>query len=193
MRWMPRLRMLFARRPWIYWLFTSVVAGVIVVQVVDAQAEVRSARDSWGMTTTVFVARAEIRIGEPIGPAVSARQYPRAVVPATALHTFADAAIATRSISAGEILTELDISHFGGPLALLPDDWLAITIDGPVDGAYAVGDHAAILANGDLISAEAVVIRVLADAVMVGVPAEFAPAVAHFVAQRLAVIALSAG
>lgn len=191
MRWMPRLRMLLARRPWIYWLFVVAVAAGVALSVTAALAEVRRERDSWGETVTVFVSTEAISIGDPIAASVETREVPRAMAPAEAMQTMPDAATAVQRISPGEIIVGVDIVAGRGPLALLPEGWLAIFVDVSVSETFSVGDSAAVLAGGDTVAPHAIVVGVLADGVVVGVPADVAPIVANSVNQRLAVIALS--
>lgn len=191
MRWMPRLRMLLARHPWIYWLTVFAVAGALALSVTAALAEVRRERESWGESVTVFVSTTAISIGDPIATSVETRQVPLAMVPAEALQEIPDAAVAAQRVSAGEIVVGIDVSAGRGPLALLPDGWLAIFFESPVNETFSVGDSASVLAGGEMIAPDAIIIQILADGVVVGVPAGVAPAVAASVSQRLAVIALS--
>jgi len=191
MRWMPRLRMLLARRPWIYWMVVAGVAGGVALPVATALADVRRERDSWGATKTVFVATRAIDAGSLIATSVESRKVPVAVVPDNAARELTDDAIATQRIGRGEMVVDIDVSPAPGPLALLPAGWLAITIDGPVNDTFAVGQPARVLAGGETVTPDAVVIRVLADGVVVGVPADVAAIVASVAAQRLAVVALA--
>lgn len=196
-RYGPRLmagwRTLLARRPWIYWLVVIGVAGLVAVAVTDALAEVRDERDSWGETTTVHVAVAEIRPGDVIAALVETRSVPLAMVPASAVRTLDADTTARQQIASGEIVVDVDVSPMPGPLALLPNGWLAVSVDDIGSASFTVGDHAVVLAAGSMIAPEAVIVAVAADATVIGVPAGVAPAVAEMIAQRLAVIALANG
>ena len=192
-RWVSQVRLQLARRPWIYWVFVVGVAGLVAVAVSNAIGEVRRERDSWGATTTVVVARTDIQPGDLIAAAVETRVVPIAMAPATAVRAVVDGATARQRVAIGEIVVDVDMGPGRGPLALLPDGWLAVTFDDVAVASFVVGDRAVVLAAGATAASEAVVIDVRADAVVIGVPAADAAAVAEMVAQRLAVIALSNG
>ncbi|MEO7397730.1 MAG: hypothetical protein ABIW84_04125, partial [Ilumatobacteraceae bacterium] len=59
-----RLRMLLARRPFIYWLFVAVLAFAIALPVASAVEDVQLERASWGEVATVYVATAPIEPGD---------------------------------------------------------------------------------------------------------------------------------
>lgn len=186
-------RTLLARRPWIYWLFVVAVAGLIAVAVSNALADVRRERDAWGETTTVRVAAAAIEPGDLIAPLVETRTVPIAMAPDSARITIDGTTTARQWVGVGEIVTDVDVGPVAGPLALLPTGWLALSVETTMPTSFTVGDPAMVLAAGSTVAAEAVVIDVLDDAIIIGVPAGAAPAVAEMVVQRLAVIALSGG
>ncbi|MEO6123900.1 MAG: hypothetical protein ABIR32_09325 [Ilumatobacteraceae bacterium] len=190
---MATWRTLLARRPWISWLFIVGIAGLIAVAVSNALSDVRRERDRWGETTTVHVAIAAIAPGDLIAPLVESRTVPIAMAPASAQVTVDGGTTARQRVAVGEIVVEVDVGPATGPLALLPAGWLAITVEDTMSTSFTIGDHAAVLAAGSNIADDALVIDVLPDAVVIGVPADNAPAVAEMVAQRLAVIALSGG
>ena len=56
MRWIPRLRMLLARRPWLYWLLVALMGLGVATQVHASVAAAQRARDHWGSTVTVLIA-----------------------------------------------------------------------------------------------------------------------------------------
>ena len=192
-RLVPGVRRLLARRPWIYWMFVVIVAGLIALLVSNALAEVRRERATWGETTSVQVAIAEIGPGDLIAPLVETRTVPIAMAPPAAVGSVASGATARQQVGIGEIVVGTDIGLGEGPLALMPTDWLAISVDDSSSATFDVGDHAVVLATGSVIAPDAIIIEVLADGVVIGVPADDAPDVAEMVAQRLAVIALRNG
>lgn len=192
MRWIPRVRMLFARRPVLYW---ACVAGVAAVAVLAVQATVRDAereRDSWGHTATVMVTTRGIEAGDDLTDAVTAKVLPRALIPPSALSTMNAGATARHAIAVGEIVVGLDVSTLSGPLAQLRDGWLGVVIDNVDTAPFNIGDDAVVLAAGHTLAPRAVVIQIIEGAVVVGVPADVAAAVADAANQRLATVALSA-
>jgi hypothetical protein len=88
------------------------------------------ARKAWGDAREVLVARADTRPGDQLD--VDVREVPSAVVPLGALERDASRAplIARQDVSAGEIVTAIDVGRDGkaGPAALLPDGWAAVPI-----------------------------------------------------------------
>ncbi len=183
--------MLLARRPWIYWTAVASVAIGLGTAVAGAVAAVDHERDSWGESARVYVATSPIAIGELIEVSAERREVPIAILPLSALRSVTPGAVAVQRISAGEIIVGIDVSESDGPLALLPNGWLAITIEWQIDVTLASGDSAAVMAGGAMIAPDAVVLAVLAGAVVIGVPEDVAPAVADAVNQRTAVIALA--
>ncbi|CAB4867647.1 unannotated protein [freshwater metagenome] len=192
MRWIPRLRMLLARRPWLYWLLVALMGLGVATQVHASVAAAQRARDHWGSTVTVLIADRRIAAGDPLIAAVTHHQLPTAMVPASAVAELPHDATARQVIAQGEVVVGNDIVADSGPAAVLPPRWLAVAIDDQNTAMFAVGDHVSVLAGGRTISAEAMVVALLEHGVAVGVPAESAPAVADAASQRLAVVALSA-
>lgn len=191
MRWIPRLRMLLARRPWIYWAVVAAVAVALATSVAGAVASVDRERNSWGESAQVYVATSRIEVGALIEPSVERREVPLAIVPIAALRALPPETVAVQRISAGEVIVDIDVADSGGPLALLPIGWLAITIEWSIEGSLTAGDSVAILADGAMVAPDAVIVAVVAGAVVIGVPEAVAPAVANAVVQRIAVIALA--
>ena len=196
MRWMPRMRMLLARRPWLYWLLVSAIAVGIATAVAAAMGDVRRQRDAWGHATTVFMTTRDVAVGESLAGAVTSRDVPTAIVPPAALTIMPAAATATQRIAAGEIIVRVDVVDEQGPLALVPRGWLAIDIprtDDPLDTArqlFGIGDSAVVLADGSIIAEHAIVVDVTGDRLAVAVPRDVAARVAQAANQRAAVLAL---
>ena len=196
MRWMPRRRMLLARRPWLYWLMVGVIAAGVTVAVASAMGEVRRQRDAWGQATTVLVATRDVAAGEPLDGAFASRDVPTAIVPPSALTAMPSGATAKQRLSAGEMIVGIDVDAERGPLALVPSGWLAIDIprtDEPTDTTrplFEVGASAVVLAEGSIIADHAIVVAVAVDGLVVAVPRDFAARVAQAANQRVAVLAL---
>lgn len=185
------MRIGLARHPWIHWVLVTALASVVAIGVHDAMTDLRRERDAWGERRTVYVATSEIAPGEDIAGAVAARDVPLMVVPDGALRAVEAGDTARQRIGTGEIVVDVDIGSVPGPLAVLPDDWLAVTVDGAVDGSFAPGTAAVVLAAGDVVAPDAVIVEVLDDGLVIGVPVEVAADVANMVGQRLAVVALA--
>lgn len=192
MRWIPRVRMLLARRPLLYWAGVAGVAAAAALTVQTTVRDAERARDSWGDTATVLVATHGVAAGNDLTNAVTARVVPRSLVPPSALRTLPSVAIARHEIALGEIVVELDVSASSGPLTQLHDGWLGVVIDDVDSTPFNVGDDAVVLAEGHVVAPRALVIQIIEGAVVVGVPADVAAAVADAANQRLATVALSA-
>lgn len=166
-----RLRRLLARRPWIYWTVIVLVAVGLGARVHAHTAEVDAARDAWGATAEVFVASTDIAPGEPI---VAERQeLPVAMLPEQPVDDVTGA-VARQHVSAGEVLTSIDVAA-SGPLALVPADWLAVpVVEVPTSGA-AIGDRVQVAVDGIVVSADGLVVGQLTDATLVAMPAAEAP------------------
>jgi len=197
MRWLPRMRMLLARRPWLYWLVVAAVAAGIVISVMTAMGDVRRQQQAWGQATTVFVATRDIAVGEALAGAVVARDVPVAIAPPSAVGAMPSAATATQRMAAGEIVVQSDLVSARGPLALAPSGWLVIDIprsDDPLDTTRTLferGDAAVVLADGSIVAEHAIVVDVAADALAVALPRDVAARVAQAANERVAVVALS--
>ena len=192
MRLFPRLRLLLARRPWMYWSAVGVLAIFIGASAASALAGVDTQRRSWGQTAQVVVANAPITPGIALGPLVRTTAMPLAMVPASALDALPPSAIAVQRIAAGEIVVAGDIAVTTGPAALLPVGWLAITVETSVTGLFQLGDHLVVFAFGQVVADSAVVVSVGENLVMIGVASDVAPRVADAANQHLAILALSA-
>ncbi len=141
---LPRLRMAFARRPWLYWLIVGSCAVAVWLSVTSTQAEVTQERDAWGTTRKVWVADTPVAAGEVVR--VTAFKYPIAMVPPSAVSTLTADAVAARSIAAGEVVVAADLAADG----LVPADWVVFAV--PLDGSPAliVGDTVTVFGSGQL-------------------------------------------
>jgi hypothetical protein len=174
------LRRLLARRPWIHWLVVltaAVATGAALRERVNAIDE---ARQAWGDARDVLVARADTRPGESLD--VDVRDVPSAVVPQGALELDASRAqlVARQDVSAGEIVTAVDVGRGGqvGPAALLPDGWAAVPIvESPAAGAP-IGSRVRVAGDGVVLAGDAIVVGYHDDVTLVGVPADAAAMVA---------------
>jgi hypothetical protein len=101
------------------------------------------------------------------------------MVPAGAVTELPAEATARQVLTAGEIVMTHDVAAMTGPQALIPEGWRAVPIAEPVASGAAVGDEVAAASGGIVVAAEGVVVGLLADGVLVAVPADVAPQVAH--------------
>lgn len=174
------VRRLLARRPWIYWLIVIVAAVACGAEVRQRVSAIDDARDAWGDSHEVLVARHDTRPGELLD--VDVQRVPIAIVPGAALNQDAGDGplIARQDVSAGEIVTTTDVGRAGrdGPGALLPDGWAAVpVIESPPLGA-AIGARVRIVSDGIVLAPDAIVVGYHDDVTVIAVPADVAPMVA---------------
>lgn len=171
---LPRVRLVLARRPWLYWSCVAVCAAVVWFAVAAAQARVVAARDAWGVTRTVWVASAKVAVGEPLR--ASAQEYPVAVVPAGALTSLPSDAVAVRSIGAGEVLVADDLAGE----SLTPAGWVVFAVPADSAPALALLDRVAVFGSGQrwcdgvVVAVRTIDIATVAVAAEVAVPSECA-------------------
>ena len=72
------VRMLLARRPWIYWTSVGAVALALALVMHSWVSDLRHQRNSWGTTTSVLVASSEIPPGAALDAVVTSRRIPQA-------------------------------------------------------------------------------------------------------------------
>lgn len=139
---LPRVRLLLARRPWLYWLLVGLCAAGVWAGVAGAQAQVARARAGWGSTQRVWVAMADVTAGQALQAA--ARDYPAAMVPPSALTALPAGSLAAQAVAEGEVLVAGDVRD----ATTVPGGWLAFAI--PADGAPALlaGDRVAVFGSG---------------------------------------------
>ncbi len=186
------VRMLLARRPWIYWTSVGAVALALALVMHSWVSDLRHQRNSWGTTASVLVASSEIPPGAALDAVVTSRRIPQAAVPPSARSELPDGATARQAIAVGEIIVEGDLAATTGALALLPSGWLAMAVEDANPSLVSVGDTAALLASGSILTTQAVVVRIIDTGIVVGVPLDVAGAVADAAHQHLITVALSA-
>lgn len=138
---LARLRLLLARRPWLYWLAVGLCAGSVWLTIHGSQARVEAERGSWGATITVWVAEENTEAGASIRAAP--RGYPAAVVPPSAI-TEAPTGVARRSIADGEIVVEGDLAGDADP----PIGWVVLAVAADLAPVLVPGDSVAVMGNG---------------------------------------------
>ncbi len=138
---LARLRLLLARRPWLYWLAVGLCAGSAWIAIHGAQARVEAELTSWGETITVWVAEGSTEAGASIRAAP--HEYPAAVVPPSAI-TEAPTGVARRSIAGGEIVVEGDLAGDADP----PTGWVVLAVAADLAPVLVPGDSVAVMGNG---------------------------------------------
>lgn len=139
---LPRLRLLFARRPWLYWLIVGTCAVAVWLSVASAQAEVARERDSWGSTRAVWVASGPVAAGEVV--VAAAADYPTAMVPPSAVSSLPADAVAARTIAAGEVVVAMDVAVDG----LVPADWVVFAVPAAGTPTLLAGDAITVFGSG---------------------------------------------
>jgi hypothetical protein len=173
-----RIRHEVARRPWLYW---AAVGVAVLATVVTARAESRQvdrARAAWGTTRDVLVATAPMRAGDRVGDATEVRALPEAMVPDAAVGADDTDLVVRHDVAPGEIVADTDVAARSGPAALVPSGWAAVPVTVGSTGAYAVGDHVAVVSGGLELSGDGLVVAVADLALVVAVPRDAAAEVA---------------
>lgn len=163
-----RIRVVFGRRPWLFWSVVLLAGLVVAVRVQSAEHAAATARRAWGSTRQVWVAEADTHPGEPL--AAQARAYPAAMVPAGALAS-PPAGRAAREVLSGEVLTALDVADDATP----PADWVVLALPADRAPSLAAGDRAVLFGGGSR-RCEGITVEAT-DVVEVAVPPDCAAAV----------------
>lgn len=183
---LPRIRLLLARRPWIYWTFVALIAATGAAVVGGAVRGVNAQRGEWGTARTVWVASGDVAAGDVID--AESRSYPLAMVPHSAIDQLPAASVARHRLGDGEIIVSSDIT-VDGPVALIPEGWLAVPVANAPPG-YRPGDEVSLLADGVAVT-DGVVVSADEAAIMVAVPAADAAAVGAAALSGSLIIALA--
>jgi Flp pilus assembly protein CpaB len=187
-------------------LVTTVVTSVLaVVAQLHAAA---AARQRWGETRPVVVARRDLAAGDLIdAAAVDVRRLPVAAVPADVLPDPPLGSVVRYPIVAGEAVLSKRIAPEGlrGVAARVPDGERAVAVPATRDGRppLQVGDRVDVVAvvatpgepDGSVPAAplvgDALVVDLGDEAVSVAVPSDEAPTLAYAVTQGTVVLALA--
>ncbi len=179
-----RVRLVLARRPWIYWAVVATLAALAAATVHAEMTSIATERDRWGSTQTVLVATSQMEPGDAVTGELVAR--PLAAVPSGALTEMPDSALVRQRIAAGEAITALDVTARSGPASLAEPGTVVVAVSDPLARHVAVGLRVQVAADGLVIAARAQVTAVVDDVVFVAVSAADAPAVASAAQQGLA-------
>ena len=142
MWWLPRVRMVLARRPWLYWAMAASLAAIAGLQVWSASDDATRTRDAWGTTRAVWVVIDDAAPGRPV--AAERRDYPAAMVPVAALDAAPTAPVAARPLIAGTVLAPGDLADE----RTVPADWVVVAIAAEHTPTLTTGDRVGLFAAG---------------------------------------------
>lgn len=182
---LPRLRLALARRPWIYWTFVAGCAALVWSTLATSQAKLADEQRQWGETRRVWVAATDIAHGDLVRSV--GRDYPIAMVPASAIEDEPIDVIATTSIAAGEVLVGADVKTTD---EVLPAGWVVFALPSDDKPTLLRGDAVVLFGSGQR-WCDGVVVIVEDDVVEVGVPLTCADAVSAQVAAGALVVGLT--
>ena len=169
------VRRVLVQRPWIHWLVVAVAAAGAGGSMLERADRVDAARSAWGETRRVWVAVADHAPGDPI--VVERRDVPRAVVPAGAADAV-DGLTARQHLATGEIVHTADVVALDGPRSLTPAGWLAVPVNESPPSGASLGDRVRVVADGVVLSADAIVVGHHDGAALIAVPTDDAPPIA---------------
>lgn len=186
--WLARVRSFIARHRAVYWSSVVCLMMVVGLTLLAQSRGVERARQAWGQSVEVWVSRADTSPGDLIS--AERRSMPAAMAPRAAVRVAPPAGTAARQyVAGGEIVVTSDIG--AGRLPLLPDGWRAVAIaSDDTTIALAVGDRVDVVAGGEVVSADGVVVEVRPGAVTIGVAAATAPHVAAASLDHAAVVVI---
>lgn len=181
-----RLRLVFARRPWLHWLIAALCGAVLWWQLAGAQGRLSAARDRWGRTRTVWVAVAAAEGGAALS--VERRDYPSAMVPVDAVTDLPDRVVAARAVTAGAVVVPADLAGTDD----VPGGWTVFAV--PAADAPALPDGAltALFADGQRLC-DGRVAGHLDERVQVAVAPDCAPALSARLADGAVVVGRVSG
>lgn len=174
-RVMVGVRRFAARHRLARWVPIVVCCGGLVFAVHTRTEQVDAARARWSDVHTVWAAAHAHRPGDEL--VVESVDVPAVAVPDGAADAVPDGSVARQQLSRGEIVTTADLGG-DGPLALVPDDHRALAVRESVASGAQVGERVDVVSDGLVITARALVLAVLDDAVLVAVPTDDAANVA---------------
>ena len=135
-------------------------------------ADLNRQRRQWGATRRVWVAAADIAPGELVNSV--ARDYPAAMVPASAIGDEPKEAIAATRIAAGEVLVDSDLD--AAAQRSLPPDWVVFALPRDHTPSLETGVAVAVFGGGQR-WCDGIVVAVGDNDLDVGVPPECADSV----------------
>ena len=166
------IRRILVRRPWIYWLLVALAALGAAASMLERTERVDASRQAWGRTRAVWVAETALAPGDPLR--AQRRDVPTAVVEGEVVETV-EGLVARQHLGRGEIVHRFDVVAPSGPQAMTPAGWLVVPVlESPSSGA-SIGDRARAVADGVVLSNDAVVVGHHGDVTLLAVPSDVAP------------------
>lgn len=179
-----RVRLVLARRPWLYWLIVGAIAAVPALAVRGHLARLDEARRSWEESRSVLVAAAPLGPGDPIR--IRTVDVPVALLPDGALGEIPGGARLRQRVAGGEILTEVDIADRPGPASLAGEGTVVVGLSDPLSRSVGIGLDVQVAADGIVLADAATVVEVVDDVILVAVPAADGAVVAAAAQQGIA-------
>ena len=173
-------RRVLVRHPWVYWFAVGALAAAAYASVSSHTAARDAARAEWGATSPVVVARTPLAPGDALGARVTIDAWPSAIVPPGALAALEPGLVARQHVARGDVVGALDVTPGGGPLALVPDGWVAVPlVESPASGAE-ICERVQVTSEGVLLAGDGLVVGgvgggMAGDVTLVAVPADIAP------------------
>ena len=192
---MHRVRFLFARRPWLYWLVVGVVCVMVTWAVTGMVRHATASARSLGRLVSVPVAARPLSLGAVVGSDdVAWRRLPVGVLPDEPVEPSPVGRTVVVPVVPGEVLLVPKFAPAGlsGVAALLPAGARALAV--PVVAANPSvqrSDRVDVLADSALVVRDAVVLDVTDDVVTIAVPADDAPGVALALSRGVVTLALA--
>ncbi|HVF74796.1 MAG TPA: SAF domain-containing protein [Acidimicrobiales bacterium] len=192
---MYRIRLLFARRPWLYWAVVAVVCLLVTMAVTAMVRHATASARSLGRLVAVPVAARPLALGAVVGEEdVSWREVPAGVLPGAPVEPSPVGRTVVVPVLDGEVLLAAKFAPAGlsGVAALLPAGARALAV--PVVAANPSvqrGDRVDLLADSEVIAADAVVLDVNDEVVTIAVVADEAPRVAHALSTGVVTLSLA--
>jgi hypothetical protein len=181
-----RARLLLARRPWLYWLAVSAIAALLATSVHQRIESLDDARQAWGDTRPVLVARSPLAPGDSI--LVDEARLPVAAVSPDALTELPAEAQLRHRVARGDVLTTVDVTARTGPAARAEVGTVVVGLSDQHGLHAPIGAPVLVAADGLLLADAATVVDVIDDVVFVAVAAADGPAVAAAAQQGLATL-----
>jgi hypothetical protein len=171
-----RARIFSARHGWLRWAVVVLLAVTAGLATHRQLAAVEAERAAWGDTVEVVVAARNLAPDEVI--AVDTISVPTAMAPPAALAALPDGARLRQRVTAGEILTNADITAAPGPAASAAPGMAVVALIDPLARNVAVGLDVRITSEGVTLADGATIVSVMDDVVYVAMAERDAPMVA---------------
>ncbi len=167
-----RVRLFLARRPWVYWLVVVLCAAGVGLGVRAAINDLDDARESWGTTRSVLVARRDHQPGDHLD--AMRVELPEAALPPTAVDAIPPEQRLRQRVAAGEVLVEADFVA-EGPAARADPGTIVVAVSDPLARDLVIGSEVVVAADGVVLADPAVVVELIDEIAFVAVdPADAA-------------------